>query len=226
MAQRSHEEDSIHSIEEDLEKMTLAHSLAAQQQKNGDDLKTPLDSKSVLRNSENRKATKDDPKDNASTTVLHSRLRPDLEHSISSTTSDETFSPLPPVVWVITQTRIVPTSTLRTLCLCTTLFTTKLVLSYLQEELASRPFLYVPEGTKGGFKKYRVSQRHRDGEPYEDDIGFEVLMDETEGLFYHVKARREGGIHWQGKIADGKVFGEGFTEVTQEDIRRVLRGWK
>lgn len=42
MSQRSHEENSIQSMEEDLQNMTLAHSLAAQHQKNGDGFKTPL----------------------------------------------------------------------------------------------------------------------------------------------------------------------------------------
>ena len=75
-------------------------------------------------------------------------------------------------------------------------------------------------------RKYRVLHDHGDSEKEEKGFGFEALMDETEGVLYHVKGSRAEGNKWQGKRADGRVFGEGFTEVTVENIRRVLRGWK
>lgn len=220
MSQRSREENSIQSMEEDLQNMTLAHSLAAQHQKNGDGFKTPLARESMLRAPEERKATKDDPKDkNLSTTGAYSRPRPDLEHPISSTPSDETFSLLPSTVWVITQTRVVH-STLRTLCLCTSFSISKTVLYCLRDEFSSRPSLHIPERTKRVLRKYRVLHDHGDSEKEEKWFGFEALMDEAEDVLYHVKGSRAEGKNWQEKIADGRVFGEG----SRRSLWRILGG--
>ena len=67
---------------------------------------------------------------------------------------------------------------------------------------------------------------HSDSEEEEEGLRFDVLMDETEEVLYHVNASRADGNKWQGKIADGKVFGDDFMEVTVENVRRVLRAWK
>ena len=169
-----------------------------------------------------RKATRDNPKDkNVDTTAVGLWPRPDLEDPISPTAQEEIFSLLPPTVWVVTLTRV-SHDTLRTLCLCTAFSTAKVVLSHLADQFSSHPFLYVPQGSDV-LITYSASSSYGGSKECENTIGFEALMTETGGVIYHVKARKGGGEAWQGHISDRKVFGLGFMEVTQENVRRVLR---
>jgi len=188
-----------------------------------DDAKVSLDRKSMSMNPFERKATRDNPKDkNVDTTAVDSWPHPDLEDPISPTAQEEIFSPLPPTVWVVTLTRV-SHDTLRTLCLCTAFSAAKAVLSHLADQFSSHPFLYVPRGSNDVLIAYCASSSYVSSKECENTIGFEALMTETGGVMYHVKARKGGGKAWQGHISDRKIFGLGFMEVTQENVRRVLR---
>ncbi|KAI4917002.1 hypothetical protein J4E90_003507 [Alternaria incomplexa] len=224
--QGRYSEGNIQRLEEELEKMELSRPLGTEQHREDDRPKAPLDKTSMSQTPEERKSTEDDPKDEVVCTAeVDSCSTPNLKRPIPSTATEEIFSPFPSTVWVITQTRVVFT-TLRTLCLCTSFSTSKAVLYRLRDEFSSRPSLNVSERTKRALREYYVVHDHSDSEEEENGIGFDVLMDETEGVLYHVNTSRAKGNKWQGKITDGKVFGDGFTEVTVENVRRVLRGWK
>lgn len=217
---------NIQRLEEELEKMELSRPLGTEQHREDDRPEAPLDKTSMSQTPEKRISTGDNPKDEVVCTAeVDSCSTPNLKRPIPSTATEEIFSPLPSTVWVITQTRVVFT-TLRTLCLCTSFSTSKAVLYRLRDEFSSRPSLHVSERTKRALREYYVVHDHSDSEEEENGIGFDVLMDETEGVLYHVNTSRAKGNKWQGKITDGKVFGDGFTEVTVENVRRVLRGWK
>jgi len=218
----SQEDDRIQRLEEDLEWLTLVSTLTTERPREDDDPKGSLDRKSMSMNPFERKATRDNPKDkNVDTTVVDSWPRPDIEDPISPTAQEEIFSLLPPTVWVVTLTRV-SHDTLRTLCLCTAFSTAKAVLSHLADQFSSHPFLYVPQGSDV-LITYLAPGSYGSSKECENTIGFEALMTETGGVIYHVKARKGGGKAWQGHIQDRKVFGLGFMEVTQENVRRVLR---
>ena len=219
-------QNNIQRLGEELENMALSRPLSTEQQKEDDGPKALLDKTSMSQTPEEQKPTQDVPDDeDVCTADVDAYSSPNLKRPIPSTTTEETFSILPSTVWVITQTRLMH-STLRTLCLCTSYSTSKTVLYRLRDEFSSRPSLRISERTKRVLRKYDVLHDHGDWEEEEKSFGFEALMNETEGVVYHVKASRAEGNEWQENIANDKVFGEGFTEVTVENVRRVLRGWK
>jgi hypothetical protein len=128
---------------------------------------------------------------------------------------------LPPKVYTITQTTFARGATPRTLCLCTTFSAAIIFLSHLAEDMAHRPVFYVLAGAKRALKTYRVIRTYAGKEGGE--FGFEARVEERGEVVVDVKAKLEEGEMWQGKMGGGKVFGEGFGEVTVESVKAVVK---
>lgn len=73
-------------------------------------------------------------------------------------------------------------------------------------------------------RMYRESSDYTSDTEGVDGSSFEVLLQKTGEVMFDYKVREEkkGGM-WQGKIVDGKVFREGYREVTQESVRRLRK---
>ncbi|RYO24026.1 hypothetical protein AA0111_g8874 [Alternaria arborescens] len=147
--------------------------------------------------------------------------RPALQDPVSSATPEVTPITLPHHVWVITQTSFGSGGTKKTFALCTTLLATEAVMAHLTAELANRIVLYIPGGAK-------AAQRTRfDFQTYihtDHDFGFQACIGEGEKVAIDVKTTWEEGVLWQGKMGDGRIFGEGFGEVTIEKVRAFMKG--
>ena len=147
--------------------------------------------------------------------------RPALQDPVSSATSEVTSITLPHHVWVITQTSFGSGGTKKTFALCTTLLATEAVMAHLTAELANRIVLYIPGGAK-------AAQRTRfDFKTYirtDHDFGFQACLGGGKKVAIDVNASWKEGVPWQGKVGDGKIFGEGFGEVTIEKVRAFTAG--
>jgi len=72
-------------------------------------------------------------------------------------------------------------------------------------------------------RMYRESSDYTSDMEGVDGSSFEVLLQKTGEVMFDYKVREEKGGMWQGKIVDGKVFREGYREVTQESVRRLRK---
>ncbi|CAN9232985.1 unnamed protein product [Alternaria sp. RS040] len=147
--------------------------------------------------------------------------RPPLHDPVSSATPEVTSITLPHHVWVITQTSFGSGGTKKTFALCTTFLATKAVMTHLGAELRNRIVFYIPEGAKAAQKTRFDLQTyiHTD-----HDFGFQACLGEGKKAAIDVKASWEEGVLWQGKVSNGRIFGEGFGEVTVEKVRALMNG--